>query len=145
MKIVSSAFEHNQNIPKKYTCLGEDISPSLNIQDIPEKAQSLVLIVDDPDAPKGIFIHWVLYDIPLVSQIKENSAPGTAGSNDFGKRKYGGPCPPSGIHHYHFKLYALDTTLNLPEGQTKAQIEAAIAGHVIAHDELIGLFTKEAQ
>jgi hypothetical protein len=144
MKLTSSQFKNNEMIPKKYTCLGEDINPPLAIEGMPQGTKSLVLIVDDPDSPKGTFTHWVAYDIPVTDQIKENSIPGTIGVNDFKNRNYGGPCPPSGTHHYHFKIYALDIKLNLPEGQTKAEIERAMLSHVLAQDELIGLFTKEA-
>jgi Raf kinase inhibitor-like YbhB/YbcL family protein len=142
MRLTSDKFQNNEMIPKKYTCAGEDINPPLNIDQIPQGAQSLVLITDDPDASSGTWVHWVGYDIPVGAQIKENSAPGTQGINDFKKKGYGGPCPPSGKHRYYFKLYALDTKLNLPEGQTKAQVEQAMKGHVLAQDELIGLFAK---
>ncbi len=142
MKLTSPEFENNKFIPKKFTCLGEDTSPTLNIKDIPQRAQSLVLIVDDPDAPVGTWIHWVVYDIPVISVIQENSIPGTQGINNFNKINYGGPCPPLGTHRYFFKLYALDTKLNLPQGKTKAQVEKAMEGHVLDKDELIGLFKR---
>ncbi|MDE2027821.1 MAG: YbhB/YbcL family Raf kinase inhibitor-like protein [Candidatus Omnitrophica bacterium] len=145
MKLTSNKFQHNEMIPAVYTCEGENINPPLSISDLPPQAQSLVLIVDDPDAPGSTFIHWVVYDIPVTGHIKENSVPGTTGINDFKRRNYGGPCPPSGVHHYYFKAYALDTKLDLPEGQTKAQIEKAMQGHVLDQDELIGLFSKERQ
>jgi len=142
MKLTSPAFEYNKFIPKKFTCLGEDVNPTLDIKDIPRGAQSLVLIVDDPDAPVGTWVHWVVYDIPVTDLIKENSIPGTQGINDFNKINYGGPCPPSGTHRYFFKLYALDTKLNLAQGRTKTQIEKAMDGHILEKDELIGLFKK---
>lgn len=145
MKLTSAKFQNNGRIPAKYTCLGEDINPLLNIENIPQGTQSLVLIVDDPDAPRGTFVHWVVYDIPVIAQIKEDSVPGTQGVNDFKTNGYGGPCPPSGTHRYFFKIYALDTRLNLPAGRTKAEIETAMKGHVIAQDECIGLFSKEAR
>lgn len=122
MKLTSPEFEHNKLIPRKFTCMGEDVNPALHIKDIPKAAQSLVLIVDDPDAPMGNWVHWVVYDIPAIADIKEGSIPGTQGINDFNKINYGGPCPPSGTHRYFFKLYALDTKLNLPQGRTKTQI-----------------------
>jgi len=140
MKLMSPEFEHNQFIPKKFTCVGNDVNPALKIEDVPKEAQSLVLIIDDPDAPAGTWVHWVVYDIPVISQIGENTIPGTQGINDFKKINYGGPCPPSGTHRYFFKLYALDIKLNLPEGKTKAQIEKATEGHIIENDELMGLF-----
>ncbi|MCR4336367.1 MAG: YbhB/YbcL family Raf kinase inhibitor-like protein [Candidatus Omnitrophica bacterium] len=145
MKLKSPQFGNNEMIPKKYTCLGEDINPPLHLEGVPQGTKSFVLIVDDPDAPKGTWVHWVVYDIPVISQIQENSVPGQQGANDFGRRNYGGPCPPSGTHRYFFKVYALDVQLNLPEGQTKSQIEKAMEGHTIAKDELIGLFTKAAR
>ena len=142
MKLTSPEFEPNKFIPKKFTCLGGDVNPTLNVKDIPKGAQSLVLIVDDPDAPVGIWVHWVVYDIPVMAVIKENSIPGVQGVNDFRKTNYGGPCPPSGVHRYFFKLYALDTKLNYPQGQTKAQIEKAMNGHILEKDELIGVFKR---
>jgi Raf kinase inhibitor-like YbhB/YbcL family protein len=144
MKLTSDQFKNNDMIPKKYTCVGDNINPPLNIEDLPPGTQSLVLIIDDPDSLKGTFIHWVAYDIPVTSQIKENSTPGTIGINDFKNRNYGGPCPQFGTHHYHFKIYALDTRLDLPEGQTNAQIERAMINHVLDQAELIGSFTREA-
>ena len=142
MKLTSPEFEHNKFNPKKFTCLGQDVSPALNIKDMPKEAQSLVLMVDDPDAPVGTWVHWVVYDIPVTPIIREGSIPGTQGINDFNKVNYGGPCPPSGTHRYFFKLFALDTKLNLPPGKTKAQIEKAIEGHILRKDELIGLFKR---
>lgn len=144
MKLTSPEFKHNAFIPKKFTCLGEDINPALEVIDIPANAQSLVLIVDDPDAPGQTWIHWVVYDIPVTARISENSIPGVQGHNDFGRQDYGGPCPPSGVHRYFFKAYALDTKLNLPPGQTKGQIEKVLQSHILAQAELIGLFTKKS-
>lgn len=141
MKLSSKEFGPNQMIPQKFTCKGANINPELLIADLPPETKSLVLIVDDPDAPAGTWVHWVIYDIPPVASIKENSAPGTQGINDFRKNAYGGPCPPSGTHRYFFKAYALDVKLNLPEGQSKAQIEKAIEGHILQKDELVGLFS----
>jgi len=142
MQLTSPEFEHNKFIPKKFTCLGEDASPTLNIKDVPKGAQSLVLIVDDPDAPGGTWVHWVVYGIPVIAVIKEGSVPGIQGINDFKKVNYGGPCPPSGTHRYFFKLYALGTKLDLPQGKTKAQIEKAMEGHILEKNELIGLFKR---
>lgn len=143
MNVSSPAFGYNQMIPQKFTCLGKNINPSLEIKDIPSATESLVLIVDDPDAPGGTWVHWVVYDIPVSKTIKENSIPGVQGMNDFKRINYGGPCPPSGIHRYYFKLYALDRKMNLPAGKTKNEIEASMQGHIIANDELIGLFQKK--
>ena len=143
MKLTSREFEHNMHIPKKFTCQGSDVNPSLTIEDIPKGTESLALIVDDPDAPMGMWVHWVVFDIPVVSQIEENSIPGKQGINDFGRKNYGGPCPPSGTHRYFFKLYALDTRLNLKEGISKSDLEKAIKGHILEKAELIGLYKKQ--
>lgn len=142
MKITSPEFEDNQFIPKKFTCEGEDITPTLIIEDIPKEAKSLALIVDDPDAPMGTWVHWVVFDIPIINRIEENSIPGKQGINDFGKKDYGGPCPPSGTHRYFFKIYALDKMLNLKEGISKAALEKTMQGHILDKAELIGLYKK---
>ena len=140
MKLRSSAFENNQSIPSRHTCRGEDISPELIIEDIPPGTESLVLIMDDPDAPGKTFDHWIAYDIPVTHRIEEGEAPGTQGLNDFGKTGYGGPCPPSGTHRYFFKLYAIDQSLYLPAGLGKNDVQNAIKGHILDQAELIGLF-----
>ena len=142
MNIASSAFQHNQMIPKKYTCQGEDINPPLDITGVPSGAKSLVLIVDDPDAPMKTWVHWVVFDIPVTQTIAENSIPGKQGYNDFGRNDWGGPCPPSGTHRYFFKIYALDSTLNLKEGSKKQEVEKAMQGHLLGQAELIGLYKK---
>jgi Raf kinase inhibitor-like YbhB/YbcL family protein len=146
MKIESPAFENNQPIPSKYTCDGEDINPPLKISDVPENSKSLVLIVDDPDAPFGTFTHWIVWNIdPKTSFVEENSVPDGAivGVNDFGKNFYGGPCPPSGTHHYHFKLYALDTTLNLDKNSKKKDLEKAMENHILEKAEIIGIYKRK--
>jgi len=146
MKLSSPAFENNQTIPSKYTCDGEDISPSLEISETPEGAKSLVLIIDDPDAPMGTWDHWIVWNItPLISSIEENSIPEGAvqGTNSFGKQPYGGPCPPSGVHHYRFKLYALDTRLELNPSSTKKDVEKAMEDHILDQAELIGLYQRQ--
>jgi len=142
MKITSPAFKQNEYIPEKYSCKGDDVNPPLDISDIPEKARSLALIVDDPDAPAGTWVHWVVFDIPIVYRIEENSVPGKLGLTNTGKRDFHGPCPPSGTHRYFFKIYALDTLLNLKEGISKGQLEKAMQGHIVDKAELIGLFKK---
>lgn len=145
MTIKSSAFEHNKSIPAKYTCQGEDVNPPLQFTDVPKESKSLVLIVDDPDAPSKTWVHWVVYNIPpSVVTVEENSTPkgGTQADSDFGKDSYGGPCPPSGSHRYFFRFYALDTKLDLPEFADKAMIEEAMKGHVLEQAELIGLYQK---
>jgi len=146
MKITSPAFQHNTMIPAKYTCEGMDINPPLVVEDIPEKTKSLVLIMDDPDAPVGTWIHWIVFNIPCTGkklEIKENSIPGVQGWNDFRRVNYGGPCPPSGTHRYFFRIYALDTTLNLKEGAKRQEVEDAMKGHILASAELIGLYKKQ--
>jgi len=145
MKITSSAFQHNTMIPAKYTCEGMDINPPLLVEDIPEKTKSLVLIMDDPDAPRGTWIHWVVFNIPCSGkkiEIKENSIPGVQGWNDFRRINYGGPCPPSGTHRYFFRVYALDIMLNLKEGAKRQEVEDAMRGHILASAELVGLYKK---
>ena len=145
LSITSPAFPHKGMIPKKYTCDGVDVSPPLSIGNVPEKTKSLALIIDDPDAPMGTWVHWVVWNIgPGIGEIPENTAPPEAlqGTNDFGKRRYGGPCPPSGTHRYFFKLYALDTQLTLDAGATKAQVEEAISGHLLGKAELVGLYRR---
>jgi Raf kinase inhibitor-like YbhB/YbcL family protein len=143
MKLSSPAFKHNAFIPPKFTCQGEGVNPALLIENIPEKTQSLALIVDDPDAPMGMWVHWVVFDIPLINRIEENSIPGKQGRNDFGRNDYGGPCPPSGTHRYFFKIYALDKMLNLKEGISKPSLEGAMLGHILDQAELIGLYEKK--
>lgn len=142
MKLISPDFKNNEYIPKKFTCDGQDISPSLTVENIPNNAKSLVLIVDDPDAPMGTWVHWVVFDIPITNKIGENSIPGKQGTNNSNPRNYGGPCPPSGTHRYFFKIYALDTMLNLKEGITKADLEKAMKGHILGKAELIGLYKR---
>ena len=142
MKLRSPAFKHNELIPSKYTCQGDDANPALYIESVPEDTKSLVLIVDDPDAPMGTWVHWVVYDIGVISRIEENSIPGIQGINDFRKKDYGGPCPPSGTHRYFFKIYALDKKLNLPEGISKEDLELAMRDYVLDKAELIGLYKK---
>ncbi len=146
LTITSPAFTHNRLIPSKHTCDAADISPPLVIENVPPEAKSLALIMDDPDAPAGIWVHWVVWNIdPRTREIRENSVPSGAmqGVNDFRKRNYGGPCPPSGTHRYFFKLYALDTTLNLGPDTTKAALERAMKGHIVQQTELVGLYKRK--
>lgn len=150
MHLTSPAFTPNGMIPSRYTCDGADVSPPLSWDAPPAGTQSLVLIVDDPDAPVGTFVHWVLYNLPpQLRQIPEHLTPTTlpkgaiVGKNDFHRMSYGGPCPPGGIHRYFFKLYAVDRILNLPNGATKAQVMQAIEGHVLASAELIGRYARK--
>ncbi|HUX35879.1 MAG TPA: YbhB/YbcL family Raf kinase inhibitor-like protein [Candidatus Paceibacterota bacterium] len=153
MDITSSEFKNNGPIPSKFTCQGENINPELEIGGVPANAKSLALIMDDPDIPdyvkqaRGIdvFDHWVVFNIsPQTSLIEEGKEPdGTAGINDGGKTGYAGPCPPDKEHRYFFKLYALDSNLDLPVGSNKADVEKAMSGHIIAQAELIGTYVKK--
>ncbi len=144
MNIASSAFTHNGNVPSRYTCDGANISPPLEFSNVPEDAQSLVLIVDDPDAPAKTWVHWLVWNIdPTSTGTEEGTAPqGIEGTTDFGQAGYGGPCPPSGTHRYFFKLYALDTKLELDASATKSDLEAAMESHIIDQAELIGLYER---
>ncbi len=146
MKLTSPAFGNNQFIPSKYTCDGQDINPPLQISGVPEEAKSLVLIVDDPDAPGGTWDHWIVWNInPSISEIKENEVPEGAieGLNDFEKHSYGGPCPPSGVHHYHFRLYALSKKLDLDPSSRKEDVKKAMEGFILDQTELVGLYQRK--
>jgi len=146
LQITSPVIPPNGMIPSKFTCDGADVSPPLSMFHIPEKTRSLALIVDDPDAPMGTWVHWVVWNIlPGAKEIPENSVPQGAiqGTNDFGKQGYEGPCPPSGTHRYYFKLYALDASLALKPGATKGQVEESMKGHVLAHAELLGHYRRK--
>jgi Raf kinase inhibitor-like YbhB/YbcL family protein len=148
MQISSSAFTDNSAIPARFTCTGDDINPPLDITGVPAGAESLVLIVDDPDAPDPaaptvVWEHWVMWNIPPeVVRIEAGSFPPGAvqGTNSWGRTDYGGPCPPTGTHRYFFKLYALDTTLALGTSSIKADVEAAMQGHILAQTEMVGLY-----
>ncbi|MFH1711699.1 MAG: YbhB/YbcL family Raf kinase inhibitor-like protein [Patescibacteria group bacterium] len=149
MHIASSAFEHQGSIPAKYTCDGENISPPLIFSDVPDRAVSLVLLMDDPDVPKnlradGMWDHWVVFNIdPSTTEIPEGQAPpGTLGANTYEKNEYGGPCPPDREHRYFFKLFALDIQLSLASGSTKIAVEEAMKEHIIDKAELIGLYNR---
>jgi Raf kinase inhibitor-like YbhB/YbcL family protein len=154
VRVVSSAFEHEQGIPAKHTCEGDDVSPPLSWSEIPAEAKSLALIVDDPDAPdpaapEMVWVHWVLYDIPpsateLQEGVTVEQLPAGArqGTNDWKRTGYGGPCPPIGRHRYFHKLYALDTEVGDLGEPTKAELEDAMKGHVIAWGELVGTYEK---
>lgn len=151
-QISSSAFKHQSDIPSKYTCEGDDVSPPLSWQNVPPETQSLVLISDDPDAPdpkspKMTWVHWVLFNLPpsltkLPENVKKPPEGCQEGLNDWKRTGYGGPCPPIGKHRYFFKLYALDMPLSLKTGVTKPEVEKAMAGHILAKAELIGLYQK---
>jgi len=142
MNLTSPDFKDNGFMPKKFTCQGDNLSPTLLIESVPEQAERLALIVDDPDAPVDTWVHWVVYNIPALSRIEEAAVPGPQCINDFGKKEYGGPCPPSGTHRYFFKLYALDSELRLEPDAKKADLLGAMRGHILAKAELVGLYKK---
>lgn len=149
MRLTSSAFEHGGKIPSRHTCDGANVNPHLRIQDVPSGAKSLVLIMDDPDVPKairpdGMWDHWVVFDIPPdLREIPEGKEPpGVAGVGTGGNTTYFGPCPPDREHRYFFKLYALDAKLGLPARSTKAQVEKAMEGHILAKAELMGRYER---
>ena len=144
MKITSSAFQVGGTIPSKFTCDGADVNPALRFEGAPAGVKGLVLIVDDPDAPSGLFTHWLVWNIdPKATEIAERSAPtGMQGKNDFDKAGYGGPCPPSGTHRYYFKIFALDSDLALAAGSKRSQLDAAMRGHVIAQGEMMGRYSR---
>lgn len=142
LTIKSPAFKNNEFIPSKYTCDGLNINPELIIEDIPVNTKSLAIIVDDPDAPNGTFCHWLLWNIPPKSTIKEDSRPGTQGRNSIHENKYFGPCPPSGTHHYHFKVYALDAKLNLAPNTGEKELLNTMKGHIISSGDLVGLYKR---
>jgi Raf kinase inhibitor-like YbhB/YbcL family protein len=145
IKITSQAFQNGGNIPTKFSYEGGNNNPPLKIEGTPAKAKSLVLIVDDPDAPGGLFTHWLVWNIdPKTASIAEGSAPKGAieGTNDFGVGSYGGPEPPSGTHRYYFKIFALDQTLTLPAGAKRHEVDKAMKGHVIAQAQWMGRYSK---
>ena len=142
LKLISTAFSHNGHIPPLYTCEGKNINPPLIVENIPDGTKTLALIVEDPDAPRGTFDHWVVWNISPNEAIAENSNAGISGTNGFGKTGYSGPCPPSGQHRYFFRVFALDDELDLPAGSTKEQLLDAMKGHVLATAELMGLYQK---
>ena len=145
MKLISTAFKHNQAIPPEFTCDGDDVSPPLEISDVPKNAQSLALVMDDPDAPVGTWDHWVAFNIPPgTKNIPKGTEPeGIAGKNSWPRLGYGGPCPPSGTHRYFFKLYALDVELGLDKGATKKELENEMQGHILAKAELMGTYKRQ--
>ena len=150
LSLTSNAFASGQNIPSKYSCLGREISPDLSWTGAPVATKSFALIVDDPDAPMGTWVHWVMYNIPATTNSLSEAAPAgeqlsdgsLQGKNSSGNLGYNGPCPPSGTHRYFFKLYALDTLLSLSSGVRKDQLLKAMDGHILAQGELMGTFSK---
>lgn len=150
IKMKSTAFEEGGMIPKKYTCDGPDISPPLSWTSVPDGTKSFALICDDPDAPMGTWVHWVLFNLPSdIRELPENIPPqktlpngAKQGTTDFRKVGYGGPCPPGGTHRYYFKLYALDADINLEAGITKKQLLKAMEGHIMAEGQLMGKYKR---
>jgi Raf kinase inhibitor-like YbhB/YbcL family protein len=149
--ISAEAFKNGENIPVEYTCDGKNISPELSWDGIPAGTKSLALIMDDPDAPMGTFVHWVLFNIPVdVNKLPKgirNKEPFFTpethhGVTGFAKVGYGGPCPPSGVHRYYFRIYALDIVLNLKSGTTRKQLDEAMKEHILATGELFGLYKR---
>ncbi len=144
MRISSPAFEDEGDIPQRYTCDGENISPALVLEDVPPEAVSLVLVMDDPDAPMGTWDHWVAYDIEPLTRIPEAvESLGTAGSNSWGDQGYGGPCPPGGTHRYFFAAYALDSRLGWESGADKTSVLEAVHDHILAEASLLGFYSRE--
>jgi Raf kinase inhibitor-like YbhB/YbcL family protein len=143
LKISSSAFEEGGKIPSKYSCDGSNFNPPLKIKEFPTATQTFALILEDPDAPGGSFIHWLCWNIPPVEDISENSTAGIQGKNSTGKNSYSGPCPPAGKpHHYVFNIYALDIKLDLDKNSSRSELEKAMQGHIIAKGELTGLYSS---
>lgn len=143
LKITSTAFEHNGMIPSKYTCDGDDVNPQLSVDNLPDRTVSIVLTVDDPDAPVGTWDHWVVFDIEPTKSIDEDSVPGKEGTNSWGRTNWGGPCPPSGTHRYFFRVYALDAKLGIDSSAKKKDVERAMEGHVLAKGELVGKYARQ--
>ena len=144
MRISSPAFEDEGDIPRRHACDGENVSPPLVLEDVPPEAVTLVLVMDDPDAPMGTWDHWVAYDIAPLTEIPEAvEALGTAGSNSWGDIGYGGPCPPGGAHRYHFQVFALDARLGWEQGADKTSVLEAIHDHVLAEASLLGFYSRE--
>jgi Raf kinase inhibitor-like YbhB/YbcL family protein len=143
--ISSPAFENEGDIPSKYTCDGEDINPQLTVDNSPENTKTLAIIVEDPDAPKETFDHWLVWNVPPESIIEENRIPGISGTNGAGKTGYYGPCPPSGTHRYYFHVFALDISLDLQGGTDKKTLQDAIKPHILAKGTLMGHYKKAAK
>lgn len=142
MKISSNAFKNEGAMPAKYTCDGDEVSPPLHIEGIPQGTITMALIAEDPDAPKGTFDHWLVWNIDPVPDIAEGGRPGISGKNGAGQTGYHGACPPNGSHRYFFYLFALDTDLDLPEGASKQELQDAMEGHIIGQGSLMGTYQR---
>ncbi|WP_276502299.1 YbhB/YbcL family Raf kinase inhibitor-like protein [Terrimonas pollutisoli] len=143
LKVYSTVFSHNGHIPPEYTCDGKNINPPIEVDNIPEGTKTLALIMEDPDAPRQTFDHWVVWNISPTEAITEESVPGISGTNSFGHTGYGGPCPPSGAHRYFFRVYALDKKLDLMAGATKEELLERMHDHILAQGELMGYYQKK--
>lgn len=148
INVTSTAFGEGAMIPKKYTCDAQNVSPQIAWSGVPAGAKSIALICDDPDTPAGDWVHWVIYNMPagtsgLAEGIQALPAGSKRGTNDFRKTGYGGPCPPSGVHRYYFRIYAIDSVLSLGDGATKAQLLKAMDGHILAQGELMGRYRRQ--
>lgn len=142
LQLTSTAFNQGGDIPRKYTCEGDNINPPLECKGMPRQTAVWALITEDPDTGHGVFDHWLVWNIRPNETIKENDVPGIYGRNSFGKNGYGGPCPPTGRHRYFFHVYALDKELDLPPGSTKQELQNAMQGHILATAELMGHYEK---
>jgi Raf kinase inhibitor-like YbhB/YbcL family protein len=146
LKVTSPSFKDGEMLPDKFTCDGENISPAINWRELPMGVKSLALICDDPDAPSGDFVHWVVYNIPAdIDGFKENaeiSDIADLGVTDYGRGGYGGPCPPSGVHHYHFKVYALNEMIETEKALDKYDLLDRMEGHILANGEIVGLYKR---
>ncbi len=143
MQLTSTAFDHEGDIPREYTCDGADLPPPLAVSGVPAGTAGLALIMDDPDAPAGTWDHWIVFDIPVAAGGSETvGRSGTPGVNSWGGSDYGGPCPPGGTHRYFFTIYALDDQLGLPAGSDKETVLAAMEGHVLGQATLMGRYTR---
>lgn len=150
IKFYSSAFKHGEPIPAKYTCDGQNVSPALHWEGLPDGTKTVAIVLEDPDAPSGTFIHWIVYDIPVnIDNLQEGitstmNLPDAAsmGTNDARRIGYFGPCPPSGVHHYHFRLYALSTVLRLDAGATRKELDLEMKDHILGRAELMGTYKR---
>lgn len=142
LKVSSAEFSQAGSIPTKYTCEGDDVNPPLDISNIPEDVKSFAIIVDDPDAPGGTWVHWLVWNIPVTHHIRENENLGVEGMNDFKRMHYGGPCPPSGTHRYYFRIYGLDDLIGLKSGASRRDLEQAMRSHILAYGETMGSYKK---
>lgn len=140
--ITSDAFKEGENIPRRYTCEGDNINPPLEVNNMPQETQTIAIIMDDPDAPRGLYTHWIAWNLPPDISVPEGREHHMSGTNSSGKTGYYGPCPPSGIHRYFFHVYALDTALNIDNGSTRETLEDAMNGHILARGTFMGRYQK---